>query len=39
MSKLQSWHISGTIKIIIKYMKLSKTGKQYEYKKEERDVV
>jgi hypothetical protein len=29
MSKLQTWHISGTIKIKERYNKVSKTGREY----------
>jgi hypothetical protein len=39
MSKPQTWHISGTIKIKAKYNKVSKTGKTYIYFKEERDGI
>jgi len=39
MSKPQTWHISGTIKIKEKYNKVSKTGREYIYYKEERDGV
>ena len=35
----QTWHISGTIKIKEKYNKVSKTGREYTYYKEERDGV
>jgi hypothetical protein len=40
MSKPQTWHISGTIKIKQMYdTKVSNTGKKYTYYKEERDDV
>jgi len=39
MSKPQTWHISGAIKIKEKYNKVSKTGKTYIYYREERDGI
>jgi hypothetical protein len=39
MSKPQTWHISGTIKIKEKYNRVSKSGKVYIYYKEERDGI
>jgi hypothetical protein len=39
MSKPQTWHISGTIKIKEKYNKVSKTGKTYIYYREEIDGI
>jgi hypothetical protein len=39
MSKPQTWHISGTIKRKEKDNKVSKTGREYTYYKEERDGV
>jgi hypothetical protein len=39
MSKPQTWHISGTIKINERFNKVIKTGREYIYYKEERDDV
>ena len=39
MSKPQTWHISGTIKIKERFNKVIKTGREYTNYREERDDV